>query len=93
MSLGNMVKDMTKRDLYVLVMAAGMTPNFDVSWLIMHGDSVIKAAELMADKMLARVPEFGMTEYGTIEVPEGTPVMEEMEEEDLDVEGSNIDGQ
>ena len=58
MSLGNLVKDMTKRELYVLVLVSGMLQDADASWLEMYGNKVIKAAELMADKMLARVPEF-----------------------------------
>ena len=54
MSITNLVKDMTKREMYVLVLVSGMLQDADASWLEKYGDNVIKAAELMADKMLLR---------------------------------------
>jgi len=79
-SLRNLVKDMTKRELYVLVLVSGMLPDADAAWLEIYGDDVIKSAELMADKMLSRVPEFKP-------MPFVETVTEEVTVEDLDADG------
>ena len=56
--MSNLMKDMTKREMYVLVLVSGMLQDADASWLKMYGNNVIKSAELMADKIIGRVNEF-----------------------------------
>jgi len=97
----NLMKDMTKREMYVLVLVSGMLQDADASWLEKYGDNVIKAAELMADKMLFRDKiEFHPTPFeaeyiGGDSVPDTVDLsgrgLGDLEYGDVEVVGNTLD--
>ena len=60
--MNNLAKDMTKREFCVLVLVAGSMPVCaGAAWIDRYGDSIIEAAEAMAEKLMwhQQSKEFG----------------------------------
>ena len=59
--MSNLAKDITKRELYELVILALVSPAADVKWLRLYGESLLDTAGWLTDKLLERqrAREFG----------------------------------
>lgn len=77
--MSNLAKDTTKKELYTLVLVAGMISNagLDKSWLEIYGNDIIDSAENMAEKLLQHQ---NAVTYATFEEGADEAVTEESED-------------